>query len=148
MSGFRRTIFRFRWGRPLIAVLVISCATSVAPKVLPTSAPAPTVASLPTPAPEGLAREPAAGGERANDNRPESAARRGLSDPFTTRADRFGGLLHLDVGFLAQVISQEVMPEDGAHSSRYSAAGSAAYRATIQRTDAYLVPDLEELLVT
>ena len=40
------------------------------------------------------------------------------------------------------------MPEDGAHSSRYSAAGSAAYRATIQRTDAYLVPDLEELLVT
>jgi len=97
---------------------------------------------------EGLAREPAAGGERANDNRPESAARRGLSDPFTTRADRFGGLLHLDVGFLAQDISQEVMPEDGAHSSRYSAAGSAAYRATIQRTDAYLVPDLEELLVT
>jgi hypothetical protein len=96
---------------------------------------------------DGLAGKPGVGSERANDNRPE-ANRQGLSDPFAERADRFVGYYHFDAGFMAQVISQEVMPEDGARSPRHSAIGSAAYRATTQRTDAYLVPDQEELLVT
>ncbi len=96
---------------------------------------------------EGLAREGLAGGERANDNRPGPGSQ-GLSDPFADRTDRFTGYYHFDAGFMAQVISQEVMPEDTARGPRHSAAGSAAYLATTQRTDAYLVPDQEVLLVT
>ncbi|MDP6404236.1 MAG: hypothetical protein QF797_03425 [Alphaproteobacteria bacterium] len=96
---------------------------------------------------DGLAREAEASGERANDNRPE-ASRQSLSDSFAERSDRFVGYYHFDAGFMTQVLSQEVMPEDNARGPRHNAAGSAAYRDTTLRTDAYLVPDQEELLVT